>query len=277
MKKIELIVVIAVSCIISFVYYGPFLDNYFVWDDFWMLENFYTRSFKEFLLGFADLRVFGNCILWINCLVSGFNPIGYSLISVSAHIANSIMLFLLIYSLSGNRLISGFTAIIFVASAVGSDAIFWIDAFLSLTDLFFYLLILYLYVEGNKRGNKIYHNLALIVFALAMFNKESIASMPFMIIFIEMLFFRDGERLTLKLKRVLPYFLVIIVYIGLSLVISRYYVHQEQFERFLTFRPFHTLFSGFTSFFISPKGRLRWENPLLYIVALLILFSFPMI
>lgn len=274
MKKRDLITVISIAGLLSFFYYGPFLDNYFVWDDFMMLENYYTRNFKDFLFGFADLRLFGNCILWINCLVSGFNPIGYSLIGISAHIANSAMLFLLIYSISNDRLLSIFTAVIFAASSVGCDAIFWKCAFLTVTGLFFYLLILYLYLEGNKRRNPAFHNLALIVFFFAMFNKEEIASIPFMIIFIEMLFFRDGEGLTSKLKRVLSYFLVIVIYILLSYAISRYYVSQEQFERFLIFRPLHTLFSGFASFFISPDGRLDWEDPFAYIAALLILFSF---
>lgn len=277
MKKIELITVIAIAGIVSFFYYGPFLDNYFVWDDFMMLENYYTRNFKDFLFGFADLRLFGNCILWINCLVSGFNPIGYSLIGIGAHIANSAMLFLLIYSLSSNRLLSILTAIIFAASGVGSDAIFWRCAFLTVTGLFFYLFILYLYVEGRKRCSRAYHYIALVVFFFAIFNKEEIASIPFMIIFIEMIFFRDGERFTSKLRRVLPYFLVIVIYILLSFVISRYYMSQEQFERFLTFRLLHTLFSGFTSFFISPEGRLTWENPFIYITSLLILTCFILI
>lgn len=277
MKKIELITVIAIAGIVSFFYYGPFLDNYFVWDDFMMLENYYTRNFKDYLFGFGDLRLFGNCILWINCLVSGLNPIGYSLIGIGAHIANSAMLFILIYSLSNDRLLSILTAIIFAASSVGSDAIFWKCAFLTVTGLFFYLLILYLYVEGNKRRNPAFHNLALIIFFFAMFNKEEIASIPFMIIFIEMVFFRDGERITSKLNRVLPYFLVIILYVILSFVISQYYVSQEQFERFLSFRPLHTLFSGFTSFFISPEGRLTWGNPFIYITSLLILTCFILI
>lgn len=278
MKKRDLITVIFIAGIVSFFYYGPFLDNYFVWDDFWMLENYYKGNLKDFLFGFADLRIFGNLILWLNCVVSEQNPVSYSLIRIAAHTANSAMLFLLIQSLSNNRLLSIFTAIIFAASAVGCDAIYWKDAFLTVTGLFFYILILYLYVEGKKRNNRFFQSMALFVFLLAMFNKEEIASVPFMIIFIEMLFFRDGAGLIPKLKRLFPYLLVIVIYIVLSISVSRFLnLQQEQFDRFLSFRPLHMMFSGFASFFISPDGFLDWKNPSIYITASLILFYFILI
>lgn len=273
MKKRDLITVVAAAAIISALFYGPFLDNYFVWDDFWMLENYYKGNLKDFLLGFADLRIFGNLILWLNCNISELNPVGYSLISIGAHIINSVILFLLIHSLSGNRLFSMSTAVIFAASAVGCDAIMWKDAFLTVTGVFFCLLILYLYAEGRKCDSRFFRNTALVLFLLAMFNKEEIASVPLVIIFIEKLFLGHGEGFLSKLKKVLPYFLVIIIYIVLSIMVSRFLnIQQEQFERFLTFRPLHTLFSGFTSFFISPEGKLNWNDPFLYSTLLLVAF-----
>ncbi|MEK9148652.1 MAG: hypothetical protein AAB267_01255, partial [Candidatus Desantisbacteria bacterium] len=278
MKKRDLSIVIFVAGLISFIFYGPFLDNYFVWDDFWMLENYYKGNLKDFLFGFSDLRIFGNIILWLNCVVSEQNPVSYSLIRIGAHTANSAMIFLLIQSLSNNRLLSIFTAIIFAASSVGCDAIYWKDAFLTVTGLFFYILVLYLYVEGNKRGNRFFHSMAVIVFLLAIFNKEEIASVPFMIIFIEILFFRNGAGLAPKLKRLFPYLLVILIYIVLSISVSRFLnLQQEQFDRFLSFRPLHMMFSGFASFFISPDGFLNWKDPFIYITALLILFYFMLI
>ena len=275
MKKLDKIILASAVSLLSFLYYAPFLNNYFVWDDFCVMDNFISGKGLS-----GDLRIFGHLLLWVDFLISKYDPLIYYLIRIGLHIANSGILFLLLYSLSNDRLFSLFTAVIFAASGVGCDAILWKAAFLTSTGFFFYILVLYLYVEGNKKRNKLWHNLALAVFLLAMFNKEEIASIPFMILFIEMLFFRDeagASRMT-KIKRVLPYFLIIIMYILLSIAAGRVLnIHQEQFDVFLSFRPLHTLLSGFTSFFISPGGKLSWENPFIYITAIFILLCFLLI
>lgn len=275
MRKVFLVT--AVTGLISFLYYGPFLDNFFVWDDFWVLENA-DGGFYNAFFGYGNLRVVGNFFVWLEYLISGLNPIGYSLINVFTHIANTLLLYALLKSLLSDKYLPSIAAIIFSGLAVFADAILWRAAYLTLTNFSFYIIVLYLYVGWRKNNKQGYRILSLVAFSLGMFNKEEIASVPFMIILIECMFFEGRREIPALAKRILPYFIVIVLYVVLSFTLPRLFgIYQEQFQRFFGFRPLHTLLSGFTAFFISPEGRLSWSNPLMYITAILMPLSIWMV
>lgn len=275
-KKFEVAGIILICGLISFFYYAPFLDNFFVWDDFWLLDNA-TGDLYKVLFGWQNLRVVGNLILGFNHLIAGYDPTTFTLIGITAHIVNSVLLYIFLCTLSEDRLFSFISTIIFAASGVFSDAIFWRAAFLTFTGFFFYIFVLYLYVKWKKSGQTVYQTLAMTMFVFAIFNKESAASIPFAIIFIELIFFKGKENLPLIIKRVTPYFAIIILFIALSKSASHFLgMYQEQLERFLSFRPLHTLFSGYSAFYIAPGGFFSWTDPGLYLFLLFIPLSFIM-
>lgn len=275
LRNTRLIAVIVIIALISFWNYGSFLNNFFVFDDYWILENNITGGLHKTLFGYQNLRIVGNLILWFDYLISGFDPAAYGLARIVMHVINATIIYLTLGLTFNNRLIAFFAAIIFAASSASADALLWRAAFLTQVSLFFYMTILYFYIKGKKENEKAWHFTALATFIVAIFNKEDIASLPFMIIVIEIVFFGGWNNLVSIGKKVAPYFSVIILFITLTAVASRYLgLYQEHMEKFLTFRPLHILFSGFTAFFIKPNSSLDWSAPDLYLFLLFIPISF---
>lgn len=255
---------------ITAVCYGQFVESYFVFDDFAIMEHV-IRGPAAVLQGYNYiLRIAANAVHWPLYYGFGLNPLGYNLFCITLNALNAVTLFFLVRMLFGNVLFAALSAILFAGSSVGCDAIFWKAAYATPLNLFFYFCTLISYVRFRREGQKGYFMLSLALFVLAILSKEEAASLPFVILLIELLVLRSRFDISLILKT-LPYGIIIILFLLVNYIMI-YHVFRGQSElvKHSTFRPLHSLLSSWTVFFLPPQGILAGQAPAMVVTALLL-------
>ena len=261
--------------VIIILYYIPFIGNFFLYDDFRMIENLFS-GIGATLLGYNTIRVVANLSFAPLYFISGFNPLAYNVFNITLHFVNSLLVFFFINYLFKSTTLSILTGIIFVASGVASDAIFWKISNATLLSLTFCLVTLILYIRWRQEHRRSFYLWSILTFFLGMFSKEDAATLPLLIIFID-LFFLDGwkeEKISVIL-RVVPYTIIVASYLLIAqILIWIFGINLEAFTVFFKFRPLYSLFGGYTVFFLHPAGYLDLWSPSIYITGVLILLSF---
>lgn len=265
-----LIGTIAIIFGITAVCYGRFTDNFFVYDDFAIMEHV-IRGPAAVLQGYNYIfRIVYNAVHWPLYYGFGLNPVGYNLFCIALNAVNAVILFFLVRILFGNQLYAALVAILFAGSSVGCDAIFWKAAYATPLNVAFYLLTLIAYLRFRKEGGKGYFILSIALFIAASLSKEEAASLPFVILLIEVLVLRSRIDFNL-FKKTIPYGVVIVLYLVTNYVLI-YHVFNAQSElvNHSSFRPLHTLLGSWTVFFIPPKGILGGRTPAMIFTGLLL-------
>jgi len=87
---VAVITIVAVSLIVS-VFYGPFVNNFFAFDDFRYIENLFSTP-TALLFGYNSTRFLSNLVFSPLFELSGYNPAGYNLFNMIMHGLNSLLL-----------------------------------------------------------------------------------------------------------------------------------------------------------------------------------------
>ena len=259
---------VLICAAITAYYYAPALDNFFLYDDYNFLGHT-GEGLTTFLLKASNLRLFGNYIMWVNLKLFGTNHTAYNLFDILVHSLNLTLLYLLMKTITGNEKFACVASAVFAAMSVYGDAVLYKAAVSTVMDVSFYCLTLLFYLKG-KENVRFYYG-SLLTFMLGMLVKEECASLPVMIVFIEVVIYRNVSGLKGVLKRITPYSLMIAAYIVASITQSRYNnVRQYEFETASSFSPIRTLVGGFYSFFLQPDGVSIHPVALLSLLALLV-------
>jgi hypothetical protein len=263
------------ASLVSLAYFGPYLKNYFVYDDYFFLERIIQVP-QRLLIGYNDnLRIISNSVWLPLYFLFKLEPFGYNFFSLILYVLNAVILYWLLELLFANNRLAFLAAGFFVAGRNGADAVFWRGASSTLLNVSFYLLVLCAYVLFRQRKENKYWYLSIGIFVLAIFSKEEAASIPFIIASIELLIFTDHVDARTTVKRIIPYCLIIVLYIGLNYVIIYQVLHSKSFmSGVATFRPLYSLFAGWSVFFLSPQSVLTLSNPMIYLTGAFITLSF---
>ncbi|HUQ85025.1 MAG TPA: O-antigen ligase family protein [Candidatus Limnocylindrales bacterium] len=169
----------------ALIFFWEMLNHFFVADDFtwikWVsdckqltqggvancsskfniLSNFFFNS-SEFFYRPGMKTYF---YILYNSQFGGISPVVYHLVSLSLHVAITILIFLITQKILKDKLLSFVTAFIFLLLASHAETIFWISAVGHLFATFFTMLSFWLYLKW-KEGKK---NLYLIISVLFSF------------------------------------------------------------------------------------------------------------
>lgn len=255
---------------ISMAFFWPFRDNFFVYDDFAMIEHVIAGP-AAVMKGYNNiLRVVASAFLWPLFAISGHDPFGYNLFCLLMYSLNAFLFYYLCVQLFQDTKLALMAAVIFAATGVGCDAVFWKAAYSTLLNVTFYILTLILYIRFRREGAIRYYWYSIALFLLAVLSKEESASLPFIIIAIEV--FILGNRIDARtVARTLPYCLLIVAYLVANYVII-YHILQGQSElvKHSGFRPLQTLLAPWSAFFLAPDGRLNGSDFRIYLAAAII-------
>lgn len=263
------------AIVVTFAYYGQFLDNFFSFDDFKYLENMF-RGWGDVALGYGSLRLVSNFSWWPLFELYGFDPFGYNLFALVLFAANGILLYFLLLRLMPDATTAFLAASFFITGSAGADAVFWKATSSSLISLFFYLASLICYVDSRRRADRRRYLCAIGLFLAAMFSKEEAASLPLIAALIDVMFLGGKDDLRRVALRMLPFCAIIGFYLAANGFVFNYLLggHAEP-EKLFLFRPLYSLLGGGTAFFLGPDGFLRPNSPPVYMTALfLVLCSF---
>jgi tetratricopeptide (TPR) repeat protein len=123
----------------------------------------------------------------LDCQIYDLQPAGHHLTSLLLHIANSVLLFLLLNRLTGALGRSGLVAAMFALHPLRVESVAWISERKDVLSSFFWLLSVGAYVryvqEIKVQGSKfkVYYALALVLFACALISKPMVVTLPFVL------------------------------------------------------------------------------------------------
>jgi tetratricopeptide (TPR) repeat protein len=179
-----------------------------VWDDTWYIrdnllisEVSATKNVFKLLMvaedapinvaGSGYFRPLADLTLVLDYTIYGRAPYGYRLTNILLSTLCSIALFYLVMLLTGNRLLSFVTALIFTAQAVHVESVTWISARNGIMCMLFMLLSFYHYIKHVRLKKSSHLVYSLMFLFLAAASKEFGFVMPLIFIFYDYCFNED--------------------------------------------------------------------------------------
>jgi tetratricopeptide (TPR) repeat protein len=235
----KLLLISAVVAVSLAVYFNALFNGFVYDDDTQVLANAWIKDiryipemFSSSVAGFdkAAGHVISNyfrpvmhLVYMFNYHVFGLKPWGFHLMNILIHAGVSALVFILAdllfvkSSSSGSvpfRLPPFLAAILFATHPIHTEAVTWIASLPELSFSFFSLLSLYLYIR-YRDGSKNYYILSVLSFFVATLCKETALTLPLMLIVYDYAFIKKKERLAVFIKRYMPYFIVMGVYLAM--------------------------------------------------------------
>lgn len=238
-----LILVIVLLAAGFFVYYFN-LHNGLFWDDEdWIINNQFVHNlswnnvkfwFTHNTLAGVGLksnyyRPFLFFTFALNYLISDIKPLSYHLFSNLLHLANGLLVFWLFWLIFRKKLYAFLAALFFMLHPVQTEAVSYISGRGDLLVSFFMLLSLVLFWQAESR-NLSWKNwrkpLSLFLLVLALLSRETAIIFPLLVLAVYVSFLAPGKKflafIGTGLKKIWPYFAVVIIYGILRLTILNF-------------------------------------------------------
>ena len=239
---------ITILVLLSIGLYLPTLQYNFVYDDnFLIKENKWIKDIKHLPDIFLSsswsfrenskvntYRPMQHVILMLEYFLFGLKAWGYHLVNILLHTGNTLLVFFLASFIfktrqmtndkkAGAQLSCGyfatvpafFTALLFTAHPINTEAVAWITTVIELSMTSFYLLSFYLYVTSSPGWN-IRFTGSVGLFALAVFSKEPALTLLFIILLYD--YSKQNALSVIKeYRKYIPYLMVAAGYMALRL------------------------------------------------------------
>lgn len=236
------LITILVLVVIGFGIYSVNLKNKLFWDDTdWIVNNPYVHSFswentkawftENTLAGIGMRSNYYRPVLFatftLNFVTHGVEPFGYHLANNGLHIANSILIFLLLAIGTRKRLVGAIVALLFLVHPLQTEAITYVAGRGDPLNVFFMLcaLLAFVFADRGRIRPAVGYVISVPLVVLAMLSRETAIIFPFLVLAYYLAFLRS-ENFIPALKRGIaktwPYFAVVFVYGILRLTVLNF-------------------------------------------------------
>lgn len=162
-------------------------DNLYVTDNAHVHEGLYARSI---LWAFTTFDASNwHPLTWlshiIDCAYFGPNPAGHHLVSVGFHIANVILLFLILNASTGAIWPSAFVAALFGLHPLAAESVAWIAQRKSVLSAFFWFLTIAAYFRYSQKPGPLRYLTIMIPFAAGLLSKPTVVTLPFIMVLLD--------------------------------------------------------------------------------------------
>ena len=278
---VPLFVIVAVS----FAVYFRALFNDFVYDDLEVVvENEWIRDarfipdiFSTHEWGFLKdigLTNYYRPMIYIIFMaahaVFGPSAWGFHLVNILFHAGVSVLVFLITYLLISDRQNqisredagippytpgwTGFFSIPFIAALLFAthpihvEPVVWISSLMELSFSFFYLLSLYWYMKFRTGQRTFLFLLSLLAFSLALLSKEPAVTLPVVLVVYDLSLRKSGQSLVSYLKVVLPFMVVLGLYVGVRFAVLGAFAPVPSFNNLTLYETIINVFFLFSQY-----------------------------
>ena len=148
--------------------------------------------------------------LGLDHAIWSLDPFGYHLTNLLLHLANTLLLFLLMWRLTNHLLPSLLAALLFGVHPVHVESVVWITERKDVLSTLFFLTSLLCYLRFRSRQGRIFYCLSLASFVLALLSKQMTITLPLVILLCD---FLAGRAWTWRVfVEKLPYLLLSLVF-----------------------------------------------------------------
>lgn len=179
-------------------------------DGAYILNNTHVRTgltFENIRWAFTSLEESNwHPLTWIShmmdCQVYGIHPAGHHLTSLFLHVANTLLLFLVLRTATGNLWKSALVAALFGIHPLHIESVAWISERKDVLSGFFWMLIILSYLYYARKGKAYRYLLTLALFALGLMAKPMLVTLPLVLLLFD---FWPLGRFTSGVPRSLSY------------------------------------------------------------------------
>jgi tetratricopeptide (TPR) repeat protein len=162
-------------------------------DDLYVYENQHVVSgltFDNIIWAFTTIHTgYWHALTWLSlmldCQLFDPNPEGFHLTNLFFHIANTLLLFLVLKQMTKALWQSAFVAALFALHPMHVESVAWIAERKDVLSTFFWLLAMLAYVRYVSRPNAARHLLVLLIFALGLMAKPMLVTLPFVLLLLD--------------------------------------------------------------------------------------------
>ena len=115
----------------------------------------------------------------------GSHPKGHHLTSLFLHIANALILFIVLSRMTGALWQSGFVAVIFALHPFNVESVAWVAQRTNVLSTFFWLLTMWTYIRYVEQPNIKRSGLMVLFFALGLMSKPMLVTLPFVLLLMD--------------------------------------------------------------------------------------------
>jgi tetratricopeptide (TPR) repeat protein len=162
-------------------------DNKYVSENHHVLNGLTADNvIWAFTTGFAE---FWHPLTWLSlmldCQLFGPNPGAMHLVNLLLHIANTLLLFIVLKKMTGALWQSAFVAAMFALHPLHVESVAWIAERKDVLSTFFWLLAMLAYAQYVKKPGVARYLLTLLVFALGLMAKPMLVTLPFVLLLLD--------------------------------------------------------------------------------------------
>ena len=121
----------------------------------------------------------------LDCQLFGLNPGMHHLTNLLFHLANSVLLFLLLGRITGSVWRSGLVAALFALHPLRVESVAWVAERKDVLSSFFWLMTMWAYVFYAEKQSLSYYTLAVLFFGLGLMAKPMLVTLPFVLILLD--------------------------------------------------------------------------------------------
>ena len=121
----------------------------------------------------------------IDCVYFGPNPAGHHLVSLGFHIANVILLFLILKRMTGSLWPSLFVAAVFGLHPLAVESVAWVAQRKSVLSTFFAFLTIAAYVRYSQKPGILRYLIVMVLFAAGLLSKPMLVTLPIVLILLD--------------------------------------------------------------------------------------------
>jgi tetratricopeptide (TPR) repeat protein len=195
LKKKYLFIICLFLVVATLAVYWQVLDNDFVNydDDRYVTENIYVLkgvTFDSLTWAFTSSQ-FSNWhpLTWIShmidCQLYGLNPKGHHLTNLLFHVANTLLLLLVLVRMTGALWSSSFVAALFALHPIHVESVAWIAERKDVLSTFFMMLTVWAYTLYVKKGGVRRYLLVALLFVLGLMSKPMLVTLPFILLMLD--------------------------------------------------------------------------------------------
>jgi len=210
--------VVILLAAITVIAYLPVLDAGFVGydDDYYVTKNLYVQAGptgRSLAWAFTTFAA-GNWhpLTWIShmldCALYGLDPFGHHLTNLLLHVANAVLLFLLLATLTNAPYPSAFVAALFAIHPLHVESVAWVSERKDVLSTLFGMLTLLAYVRYVRQGGAWAYLLTTALFALGLLAKPMLVSLPVVLMILDHWPLRRLQRVGFRLLEKVPLFVL---------------------------------------------------------------------
>jgi hypothetical protein len=121
----------------------------------------------------------------LDCQLYGLNPRGHHLTNLLFHLANTLLLFVVLRRMTGALWQSGFVAALFALHPLHVESVAWVAERKDVLSTFFWLLTMWTYVRYVERPGPKWYILTFFIYGLGLMAKPMLVTLPFVLLLLD--------------------------------------------------------------------------------------------